>query len=363
MRILIICGILLCNTSALYASNALTYAEKGILHSQVFDSSREYFVHLPESYQANKQRKYPVLYILHGQWDTIGAVASIETISNDIPELIVIGVQSKGKELRPLILEDGKTNSKGELFKKFFLDELVPHIKKTYRVAAFSILSGHSNSGRFVLNSLMDDPGKFSVYFAFSPSIEDNLINKRVKQKPLDLSANNTRLTITLANEGEHMQKPYKELVALFSQSDKNNSLFHHKEYPEQTHMSSKLVSQLFSLRTLFKGWKPSWKIKKMGLSSVQKHYQQLATRFGFEPEIPTIHLLQMSFVFSRWESDEGEKKVEEVVTYALNNDPKIADDFFDIVEQLTNYGFTQPAKNLQQLLCQKLGEHRKCKG
>jgi len=362
MRIIMICSILLCLTYQVSASNSMVYAEKQSLHSKAFDSQRDFYVHLPESYHSNKQKKYPVLYVLYGQSGTLGAVASIEAISMDIPELIVVGVLSKGKEMRPVILEGGETNNKGKSFRNFLLSELLPHIKQTYRVANFSILLGHSNAGRFVLNSLLDDPGKFNAYFASSPSIEDNLINDRVKQEELDFEANNTRLIITLANEGEHMQKPYKELVALFSKSDKSNSLFHHKEYPEQTHGSSYLVSQLYSLRTLFKGWRPSWEIKTKGLSSLQKHNQQLAVRFGFETEIPPVHLLQMSFVFSRWESEEGDKKAEEVVAYGLKNYPNIADRFFGMVEELTNNGFKQPSKNLYQLLCKKLGEHSKCK-
>jgi len=362
MRIIMICSILLCLTYQVSASNSMVYAEKHSLNSKAFDSPREYFVHLPESYLLNNHRKYPVLYVLHGQSDTLLAVASIEAISSDIPELIIVGVQSGGKEMRPVILEGGETNSNGISFRSFLLDELVPHIKQKYRVAGFSILSGHSNSGRFVLNSLLDDPGKFNAYFAFSPSIEDNLINNRVKKEKLKLVTTNTRLTITLANEGEHMEKPFRELVSLFSESDRSNSLFHHKEYPEQNHGSTYLVSQLFSLRTLFEGWRPSWEIKKMGLSRVQKHYQQLAVRFGFEIEVPPLEWLQMSFVFSRWESEEGDKKAEEVVDYALNNDPNIADRFFNVVEQLNNNGFKQPGKNLHQLLCQKLGEHKKCK-
>lgn len=363
MRIIIICSILLGLTYQVSASNSMVYAEKHSLNSKAFDSPREYYVHLPESYQSNKQKKYPVLYVLHGQSGTLLAVASIEAISNDIPELIVVGVHnSDGMDLRPVILAGGEINNKGKSFRRFLLNELVPHIKQTYRVAGFSILLGHSGSGRFVLNSLLDDPGQFNAYVASSPSIEDNLINNRVKQKTLNLAATNTRLIITLANEGDHMQKPYKELVSLYSESDKTNSLFHHKEYPEQNHGSNSIVSQLYSFRTLFEGWRPSWEVKKMGLSSVQQHYQQLTARFGFEIELPPIELLQMSFVFSRWESEEGDKKAEEVVAYGLSNNPNIVDRFFNIVEALTNNGFKQPGENLHMLLCQKLDEHKKCK-
>lgn len=361
MRLLMAFVTLLFPICELSASSPMVYAEKKSLYSKAHDSSREYFVHLPESYQSNKQKKYPVLYVLHGQTSTLGAVASIEAISDDLPELIVVGVQSGGIETLPVLLKDGETNSKGQAFRSFLLNELVPHIQQSYRTADFSILLGHSGSGRFVLNSLLDDPGQFNAYFASSPSIDDNLINNRVKQEKPKLADNNTRLIITLANEGDHMQKPFRELVSLFSQSDRSNSFFHHKEYPEQSHGSTYLVSQLFSLRTLFEGWRPSWKIKKMGLSSVQKHYQQLSARFGFEVELPSIDLWQMVFVFSRAESEEYDRKTEEVIDYWLNRDPGIVDEFFDIVDALNNYGFIQPGKDLHQLVCRKLDEHKKC--
>lgn len=363
MRIIIICSILLCLTNQVCGSDLMVYAEKKSLDSKTDGTIREYYVHLPESYQSNNLRKYPVLYVLHGQSDTLGAVASIKAISHDIPELIVIGVQNRlDGELAPVILKNGELNSKGKSFRRFLIHELVPHVKEKYRIADFSILSGHSGSGRFVLNSFLDDPGAFNAYFAFSPSIDDNLINERIKREKPELAANNTRLYLTLANEGKHMEKPFRELVSIFSQSAGGNTLFRYKEYPEQSHASAYLVSQLFSLRTLFEGWRPSWNIRKIGLSGVKSHYQQLAVRFGFEVQIPATEWLQLSFIFSRFESEEGDKKAEEVVDFALANYPNIEDEFFSIVQQLTHYGFVQPGKNLHQLLCSKLTGHQRCK-
>jgi len=363
MRLLIAIVTLLLPVCEASVSTPLIFAEKYSLHSKAHDSDRDYFVHLPESYHSNKDRKYPVIYVLHGQTDTIGAVASTQAIDNDIPEMIIVGVQSQGKELRPVILSDGTTNQQGESFKSFFLDELIPHIEQQYRIADFSILTGHSNSGRFVLNTLLDDPSQFSVYFASSPSIEDNLINDRVKQQKTNLASSNTRLVLTLANEGDHMEKPYSELVSLFSAPKIGGLRFYHKHYPEQNHGSNYIVSQLFALRNVFEGWRPSWDIKMKGVSAVQQHNKELRERFGFDIEIPPLEWLQMSFVFSRWQSAEGDKKAEEVVEYALKNYPNIADEFFDIVEQLDLNGLKQPSKNFRQLLCRKLKDHKECNG
>jgi predicted alpha/beta superfamily hydrolase len=190
------------------AEKQLTYGQTTIINSKAFSSEREYYVHLPEDYEKDSNRTYPVIYVLHGQWDLLSTVAVVDAISNSIPELIIIGVNSRGPELRPAVNSDGSENPQGRQFRSFLVDELLPHVMKTYRIANFSILSGHSNSGRFVLNSLLDDPRLFSAYFAFSPSLDDEVFNQRVMQNVSAFTDTQTRLFMTLANEGEHMQTP-----------------------------------------------------------------------------------------------------------------------------------------------------------
>lgn len=351
----------LISTFQLFASNAMVFAEKQFIYSKAFDSEREYYIHLPESYSSKKDKKYPVLYVLRGQSETLNAVATVKAIENDLPEFIIVGIQSKGRELLPDILEGGGENHQGKSFKTFVFNELIPHISKTYPVAGFEILSGHSNSGRFVMNTLLDEPQKFDAYFASSPSIDDYAINKKANKQVIDLAATNTHLIMTLANEGEHMEKPFDELVTIFQKSDKNKEYFHHQTFTDQTHASTAIVSQLYALRTLFNGWRPSWDIKVLGLAALQEHYQQLSNRYGFSVEIAPLHLLQMSFVFARMETEEGDLKAEQVVTYALNNYPDIAAEFIDVVDQLELYGHKQASVNLNKLVCDKLKGNNVC--
>ena len=39
------------------------------LFSKVLNSKRAYTVFLPKSFEQNKEKKYPVLYLLHGMWE------------------------------------------------------------------------------------------------------------------------------------------------------------------------------------------------------------------------------------------------------------------------------------------------------
>jgi predicted alpha/beta superfamily hydrolase len=334
------------------AGAPLNYGQTETIDSKAFSSEREYFVHLPEAYEKNSDKSYPVLYVLHGQWDLISTVAIAEAISNSIPELIIIGVDSRGPELRPAVNSDGTENPAGKQFRSFLLDELLPHSRQTYRIADFSVLSGHSNSGRFVLNTFLDDPRLFDAYFAFSPSLDDEVINKRVMQNPSALTDSHARLFMTLANEGEHMQVPYNQLVSQFSPSEPGSTEFFHEEFPDQTHAASKIASMLFSLNTLFDGWQPADEVQAEGLVGLKRHYSGLSEKYQFEVEIPLHFILRVIYFYSASPDEEHNAKAAELVEFALNRDPGSVDDFKELIEALNQQAEEAGAQRLTAFVC-----------
>ncbi len=357
---------LLCFCQAVSAEKILTYGEMETIDSKVFSSQREYYVHLPESYADEQDKAYPILYLLHGQWDLLSTVAVVDAISNAIPELIIIGVNSKGPELRPPTNVNGSVNIEGEKFKSFFVEELLPYIKKTYRVAEFSILSGHSNSGRFVLNTFLDDPRLFNAYFAFSPSLDDGVINQRVMKNVSAFTDGNSMLFMTLANEGQHMQVPFRELVSLFDKPGSNptrsySTRFFHREFPEQSHASTKIVSLLFSLKSLFDGWQPADTVQREGLPGLQGHYAGLTEKYGFDVQIPLHFILRITYFYSAAAEEEKNKKAAELVKFALHRDPASINDFVELVEALNNQGEEQGAQRLTSFVCNNLSQHTFC--
>ena len=361
MKRSIICLLSFCFYQAVSADQILTFGETETIDSKAFSNQREYYVHVPESYKAEQDRKYPILYVLHGQWDLLSTVAIVDAISNAIPELIIIGVNSKGPELRPPNNADDSVNIKGEQFRSFFVNELLPHIKQTYRVAEFSILSGHSNSGRFVLNSFLDNPRLFNAYLAFSPSLDDGVINKRVMNNVPAFTNSHSILIMTLANEGEHMQVPYGELISLFDKPQSNSTRFFHKEFPEQSHASTKIVSMLFSLESLFDGWQPSGAAQREGLVGLQSHYSGLTEKYGFNVQIPLHFILRITYFYSASEKQEENQKAAELVKFALDRDPDSVNDFIELVAALNNQGEETGAKRLTAFVCDNLSQHKFC--
>ncbi|PAJ75347.1 hypothetical protein CJF42_05760 [Pseudoalteromonas sp. NBT06-2] len=323
----------------------LSYGQKHTIFSKTLNQKRDYYVHLPDSYNTS-QRKYPILYLLHGQWDMLSAVASIELLSNEIPEIIIVGVQSQGQELHP-IKGDVKQQTK---LSQFLSNELIPHINFHYRVAQFKILSGHSNAGRFVMNEWIRDGLVFSHYYAFSPSLDDNQINIRLEKLTMEETKKKSYLTLTLANEGEHMLKPFKEIQTILKQYKSKTSLTTH--FTDETHSSTRHKSLMHSLRNTFTGWQPSYETKIGNFENLKRHYDDFGTRFGFDAQIDLELLQRLSVYFAMSTKPEDALNINHVINYGLNLNRNNADAFWQMTHYLKEIDDLASAKKIEEKIC-----------
>lgn len=340
-------------------AQAMEYALEVPFSSKAFEGERNYYLALPASYAEDSDRTYPVMFVLHGQWDMLATVAAVDVIADDIPEMIIVGVNSRGMQLRPADLESDSPNQAAVKFQQYFYQELMPEIKKTYRVAGFSILSGHSNSGRFALNSFLDHADYFRAYFAFSPSLEDDAINARFKSQTLSEADKNTHLIMTLANEGEHMQKPFTELVTLLEASGMKD--FQYKEFPEQTHQSSKIVSQMYALKALFSNWNPSVEVQMAGLDSLLNHYAGLSEEYGFEVAVPVDRVIRMTYHFSMSEDADNQAMAGKLIAWGIAQNTGYVDEFFELTDYFNNNDLPVQAQMVKSEICKQAANHKKC--
>jgi S-formylglutathione hydrolase FrmB len=106
--------------------------------SQILKEDREYAIYLPKTYSTEKDKTYPVLYLLHGgggrhtDWPkkaNLTEVANVLIDANDACDMIIV------------CPEAGKTfmnyfNNPDWMYEDYFFKELIPHIESTYRVKA-----------------------------------------------------------------------------------------------------------------------------------------------------------------------------------------------------------------------------------
>lgn len=166
--------------------------KRDTVSSVILKQERELSIYLPPSYYASPNQKYPVLYILDGDYNFqyVAGLMELEGgISERIPELILVAISGKDSETykqncKPNLsgIEDSGNADK---MAEFIAKELIPHIDSEYKTNGYKILAGHSLGGLFVTNTAINHPDLFNNYIAISPALwwESNAINQVGKQK------------------------------------------------------------------------------------------------------------------------------------------------------------------------------------
>ena len=113
------------------------------IYSKILKAERAYTIYLPKSYEVDKTRSYPILYLLHGvmgvntSWFTdqrAGEVADLLMASGEACEMIIVSPNAGGNPYKGDW--NGYFNMPGWAYEDFFYQEFLPYIEKTYRVKA-----------------------------------------------------------------------------------------------------------------------------------------------------------------------------------------------------------------------------------
>jgi enterochelin esterase-like enzyme len=149
-------------------------ALEGNLEGNAVD--REVFVFLPPAYSAQKNRRFPVVYALHGY--SIGAEQWTHEIH--VPQTIE-GAFAQGSQDVIVVLPDSKTVHNGSMysssvttgdFEQFVAHDLVAYIDDHYRTLANRAsrgLAGHSMGGYGATRISMKHPDVFGSVYIMSP--------------------------------------------------------------------------------------------------------------------------------------------------------------------------------------------------
>ncbi len=153
------------------------------LKSSATGRSYDIYVLLPTGY-AQDQKKYPVLYVLDGQWDfkLLDSIYGGLLFDGFIPEMIIVGITYSGAnpdynalramDYTPVSDMSFPGSGGAPKFLAFLKDELMPLIETNYRVdESQRVLMGSSFGGSFTLYALFSEPGLFRGYVAASPAV------------------------------------------------------------------------------------------------------------------------------------------------------------------------------------------------
>ncbi len=155
----------------------------GKIHSEILGVDKEYSIYVPNGYDTDN-RKYPVLYLLHGAWGNhknwidSGNISFIsdKVISEGFAvPMIIVMPDARGKEDNYGGHHMGYFNYQDWKYQDFFIEEFIPAIEKEYRVIAdkqHRAIAGLSMGG----GGSIIFAQKYPDYFASSCSLSGALI-------------------------------------------------------------------------------------------------------------------------------------------------------------------------------------------
>lgn len=161
---------------------------------------RDVLVYLPPGYEAQPERRYPVLYFQDGQnvfdatTSTIGVEWGVDEAaekfirSGFLPPFIVVAIASTGERVAEYTpAADGRYGGgRADDYARFLIGELMPFVDATYRTrtgAAHTGVAGSSLGGILSLYLGLEHPDVFGAVACVSPSVwfADGDIVERVK--------------------------------------------------------------------------------------------------------------------------------------------------------------------------------------
>lgn len=195
------------------STRAAGRAECVSLPSKILERAVPYCVLLPPSYDAEKTRRYPILYLLHGLGDNdqflihTGGMNLIEDLweQHTIGELLIV-TPAAGASFY-INSRDGKRR-----YEDFFLQEFIPGVEKRYRAQSSRStrgIGGISMGGYGALHIAFRHPQLFASVGALSAALVEKLPN---------ISAQNSRHLSQLRVLGDAFGSPFD--AAFWNQND-----------------------------------------------------------------------------------------------------------------------------------------------
>ena len=168
------------------------------------------YVALPPDYAAEKNKRYPVVYVADGYWDFTLYNGFYGNLIYDkvAPNFIIVGFGYQGThtnaEYDVLRRPDyaPPPDGKADKFLSVVEHEIIPFIEKEYRVdPSYRVVSGNSLGGCFSLYAMLARPGLFQAHIAASPAVPKALFDLEEK-----LAASGQKLSTRLFMTGGELE-------------------------------------------------------------------------------------------------------------------------------------------------------------
>ena len=309
------------------------------LYSKILNEERTLLVNLPRGYNETTI-SYPVLYILYGgqvQGYFAEAVHIVDRLSvgSVIPDMIIIGIKNVDRYRDCLPINRNGEAGGADKFFKFFKEELIPYVNKSYRTKDFKILCGPQAGATFSVYALIEEPTLFNANIITNPfwntSIREYLLTKSNDFFNQNQNLKNFLFISTYPHSDSKEMLEYLRKFRMIVENGKQNdfTLIINTEKEDEDDVVSPMGLRK-GLKKYFKEYKFPNEMEIKGLEDLKEYYHNLSQKYGYEVDIPEFTLVRQGDKLEESNSLEEAKIVFEYIVkkypHDLNSYARLAD-------------------------------------
>lgn len=251
--------------TAQVAVKPLVIGESLELVSKTMQETRRINVVLPDAYQQDPSKAYPVIYMPDGgvteDFLHIAGLMQVLIANGSMRPFILVGIENTVRRRDMTGPSESDLDKKAipnlggaEMYRRFLIRELIPEIEQRYRTTQERALVGESLAGLFTIETLFQTPDVFQSYIAIDPSLwwnDEKLIAdfaKKLQSQPR-LAKN-----LFFASSGQvGMATAIQRFAHMLKASQPEGLSWTYEHFAKETHATIYHPAALVAFRTVFK--------------------------------------------------------------------------------------------------------------
>ncbi|HRI67964.1 MAG TPA: alpha/beta hydrolase-fold protein [Polyangium sp.] len=246
------------------AREDIVIGESFTVDSKVLAEKRRLTVYLPQNYDQEPTRRYPVLYLLDGgikeDFHHITGIVQVSVSNGLMDPILVIGIENidRRHDVTPPTEnpEDKKSAPRAggsQKFRAFLKDEVFPLVERDFRGNGERTLIGESLAGLFVMETFLEDPSLFQRYISVSPSLwwNDEFLLKHAAERLKTLPLQGRTLYLTVGDLRDNKAVTDK-LADMLRQTAPPGLTWYYEPLPDEEHATMLHAGALRALRKFF---------------------------------------------------------------------------------------------------------------
>lgn len=284
------------------SAQAIEVGKKDSIYSSILSETRHFKIVLPSNYENYTKIKYPVIYVLDGDFLIQSTSGMIEYMSKtgQIPEMIQVYISNtnRTKDFTP---SHTTTNYEGDNdpsleksgggkdFLKFLNSELIDYINQKYRTNSYNLLIGRSFAGLIGGFDYLQDNKELKSYLLIDPSFWwDEQITVRLSKNVEYQTIENKRIYISCSDNFEFsnfIEKMRNSQIAFLEQvrnTHIDSSKIKLEIFEHNTHGTVTIPSMFNGLSFLFEDYFLKG-MKYRNANEILAHFKQFSKDYGAE--------------------------------------------------------------------------------